>query len=116
MNKLLLEVTHITGNEHCILEEDGAHVADAVVAALQQEQSVALSFRGVRMLTTPFIRALFLPLLQGFSPEQLNQQFQITDAAAGDLARIRFVTNDLKLRLSDPEAYDRARERALELA
>jgi len=116
MEKSFLEVTHIAGDGHCILEEDGARVAAEVGTALRAGQSVALSFRGVEMLTTSFIRALFLPLLEQFSAGELNAQLHIADAEPGDTKRIKFVIDDLKLRLRDPEAYDRAREHALELA
>jgi hypothetical protein len=111
-----IEVAQAAGSEHCILEEDGARVADAVAAVVITGTVAELSFAGVEMLTTPFIRSLFGPLLEQFSSEQLNTQLQMTGMAAGDRARVKFVIDDLKLRLRDPQAYDRARQHALELA
>ena len=116
METISIEVSHVVGGEHCILEEDGARVASVVAAAMIDGQQVNLSFRGNQMLTTPFIRALFAPLLEQFPTEQLNARLQLTQLSKGDLARIKFILDDLKLRARDPEAYDRAREHALELA
>ncbi len=116
MRIISIEVTRVIESEHCILEDDGARVASLVAAALKAEQRVNLSFHGNQMLTSPFVRALFGPLLEQFSSEQLNERLQLTELSKGDLARIKFILDDLKLRLRDPEAYDRAREHALEVA
>ncbi len=114
--KNTIEITQTIGSEYSITEEDGALVAELVAAALHTGGEVALSFRGVEMLTTPFIRALVAPLLQHFSSEELRVRFEMTDISTGDLARVKFVIDDIKLRLRDPETYDRARQQALEIA
>lgn len=113
--KNTIEITQVIDSEYSILEEDGALVADLVVRALRAGEAIALSFRGVEMLTTPFIRALIAPLLQEFSSD-INTQLSMTEIGAGDLARIKFVIDDMKLRLRNPESYDRARQHALESA
>lgn len=116
MKTILIEVAALAGGRYCIAEEDGVRVADVVSAALSDSLSVQLSFVDVQMLTTPFIRALFVPLLEQFSSEQLNAQLQMSELRSGDQARIKLVIDDVKLRLHDPESYQRARQRALELA
>lgn len=116
METILIEVTSIIDSKHCILADDGARVASATRDALASGANVTLSFSAVRMLTSPFVRALFVPLLEQFPAEQLRTHLHLTELAAGDRARIKFIVDDLKLRLHDPEAYDRARQHALELA
>ena len=120
MKTVLIEIATLIGEPYCIAEEDGARVAEAVSAALRDSASahstsVQLSFADVRMLTTPFIRALFVPLLEQFSSEQLNNHVQISEIRAGDRARIKLVIDDVKLRLRDPQSYEHARQRALEM-
>lgn len=114
--KKTIEIVQLIGSEYSITEEDGALVANEVVAVLQRGDDVALSFQEVEMMTTPFIRALVAPLLEGFLDKEPYARFTMTKIGAGDLARIKFVINDMELRLRDPENYDRARQFALESA
>ena len=41
---------------------------------------------------------------------------EMGEIRSGDRARIKLVIDDVKLRLRDPESYERARQSALELA
>lgn len=99
-----------------VLEEDGMRIHDAILATLQDGQAIALSFDGVAFLTSPFIRALIGDLYEQFSQEHLRASLSLENISRDNSKIFKFVVEDVKLRLQNPQAYDDARAFALELA
>ena len=116
MTTTQIEISEIIGTEYGVAEEDGALVHDAIVAALLGSEKSVLSFAKVAMLTTPFIRAIIGDLYERFSEQQLRSALTIENISSDNAAVLKFVIEDIKLRLHDSQAYDNARDYALELA
>ena len=113
--KKTIQIREVAGSEFCVAQEDGERLHDVIVAALEQG-TVALSLEDVAMLTTPFIRAAIGEMYSRFSEERLQSSLSLENISSDNLAVFKFVVDDIKRRLRDPESYDRSRRHALELA
>ena len=116
MTTTQIEISEIIGTEYGVAEEDGALVHDVIVTALQSREKIVLSFAKVAMLTTPFIRAIIGDLYERFSEQQVQSSLTVENISSDNAAVLKFVIEDIKLRLRDSQAYDNARDHALELA
>lgn len=111
-----IEICDLIGSEYGVLEEDAQRVCDALVTALQEGRKVVLSFAGIVILTTPFVRALIGDLYERFSPAQLQASLRLENISPDNATVFKFVADDIKLRRQNPQAYDAARAYALESA
>ena len=116
MNKVIIEIRNIIGSEYAVLEEDGQRVHDAILRTLENGDHAALSFTGIAFPTTPFIRAVIGDLYQQFSEDCLRASLSLENISPDNAKVFKFVVEDIKLRLKDPQCYDDARAYALELA
>lgn len=116
MNKTIIEIRDIIGSEYAVLEEDGQRVHDAILEVLGNGDHAALSFAGIAFPTTPFVRAVIGDLYEQFSEALLRDSLSLENISPDNAKVFKFVVEDIKLRLNDPQSYDDARAYALELA
>lgn len=111
---LKLGITEVVGSSICVSIEDGTRLHDAILAAFQRGNPVALSFAGVGRLTTAFLNAAVGQLYNEFdeaevrerllppvgaSPEQLSLLKRVVDNAKrffADRDRINGIVADTR--------------------
>ncbi len=86
----LIAVTDIV--EECSSYESGVKVYEAVKAQLAMGEQVSLSFKGISSVSTSFVNAAFIDLLQDFDFETIKSRLRFVDTnrAINDGIKRRF--------------------------
>jgi hypothetical protein len=82
-------------------EADGRAVLQAVDAALRLHGQATISFDGVLWVTTSFVNAAFLPLLERMTFDELKRRIKIADSN-------KHINEMIKWRLNAVVALDQA--------
>lgn len=110
-----LGIVDIVGSGLCIASDDGDKVHSAIVRALREGRSVALSFKGVTDLTSAFLNAAIGQLYGEFREDEIRGLLSVTDTTQDDLHVLSRVVERAKQFFRDPEPFHRAAEKALGL-
>lgn len=102
MNPIRISVFNLVGSEFCVEAKDGEIVFNSINKALQQEQSVEISFQNVEMLTSAFLNTAIGQLYRDFSEERIRALVKVVDMADADIALLRRVIETAKLYYKDP--------------
>ncbi|SFM07040.1 protein of unknown function [Nitrosomonas nitrosa] len=76
---LILSVIEITGNSACITAENGQRVYQRIVAAMNKNQIIELSFNNIRYMTPAFLNAAIGQLYSVFDQEVICSRLKIKD-------------------------------------
>ena len=102
MNPIRIPVFNLVGSGFCVEDKDGDVVFNTISKALQQEQSVEISFQNVEMLTSAFLNTAIGQLYRDFSEEKIRALVKVIDIADADIALLRRVIETAKLYYKDP--------------
>ena len=102
MRPLTISVFNLVGNGFCVEAKDGDAVFNSISKALQQEQSVEISFHNVEMLTSAFLNTAIGQLYRDFTEEKIRKLVNVVDMADTDIALLRRVIETAKLYSKDP--------------
>lgn len=102
MSTINISIFNIVGSGLCVDAQDGDSVFKVISRALQQNQSVVISFKNVDMLTTAFLNTAIGQLYRDFSEEHIRNFLDVADITDSDLASLRRVVEGAKIYYSDP--------------
>lgn len=105
----LLYITRVTGSAVCVSIEDGTRLHDAIVARIAEGSQVALSFQGVKRLTTAFLNAAVGQLYNEYDEDFVRRHLLPPEDANQDHLRLlKRVVDNAKLFFADPDRARRA--------
>lgn len=89
---MVVQVGHLVPYGHTT--EHGTVVFEAIRSALAHEQSVDVSFSGIAFVSTSFVNASFVELLQHMDLQELMRRIRIRDSSSqiNDLIKRRLKT------------------------
>ena len=92
-----IEVLTLVGSPFCVASEDGARLYDAIYQRLHQDQTVEVSFSGVRRLTTAFLNAAIGQAYNEFSEDQIRKHLRVSDLDEKGLSLLKQVVDRAKI-------------------
>jgi len=110
MSPVRISVFNLVGNGFCVEAKDGDAVLNSISKALQQEQSVEISFHNVEVLTPAFLNTAIGQLYRDFSEEKIHEFVTVVDMADADIALLRRVIETAKLYFKDPSWLEKSFE------
>lgn len=102
MSTINISLFNIVGSGLCVDAHDGDNVFKVISRALQQNQSVLISFKNVEMLTTAFLNTSIGQLYRDYSEEHIRNFLDVTDITDSDRASLRRVIEGAKIYYSNP--------------
>ncbi|MDE0553273.1 MAG: STAS-like domain-containing protein [Candidatus Poribacteria bacterium] len=108
--EIKISIFEVVGSSLCVASNDGQKVYDRLSTALEENRSVALSFRNITTLTSAFLNAAIGQLYGTFSEEQIRNLLKVEDAEQDDLALLKRVVDNAKLYFKNKKAYNKAVE------
>ena len=103
---ITISLFEIVGSSLCVASGDGQKVYQRLVALLQKDCKVALSFRNVTTLTAAFLNAAIGQLYGTFSEEQIRSLLKVEDMEPDDLSLLKRVVETAKIYFKDPQRFD----------
>lgn len=92
-----IDVAETVGSHLCVASEDGHKVHDRLAGFLQKPETVTVSFRGVRRLTTAFLNAAIGQLYNEFTEEHVRRHVQIAHIDDQSLRLLKKVVDRAKV-------------------
>ncbi|NMC00657.1 MAG: STAS-like domain-containing protein [Thermoanaerobaculaceae bacterium] len=105
---LIIKVYEVVGSEHCVASSDGQIVFDRVLAALEKQKKVTLSFLNVTALTSAFLNAAIGQLYGRFDEKTIKKLLSVKDLQKDDLALLKRVVDTAKAYFKDPDKFEKA--------
>jgi len=106
-------VVEVVGDAICVSQDDGQRLFEVLRGALDSGQNVALSFVGVRTLTTAFLNAAVGQLLRFYSSDELRARVLFRALSGEQVKMLREVIERAGHYFSDPERFVAATAGAL---
>jgi hypothetical protein len=115
MKERVIGIAHVVGGGICVSSSDGHKVHDAIVAAIEKNERIALSFSGVTRLTTAFLNAAVGQLYGEFTEEQIRRHLlPPIDADGRQLRQLKLVVDRAKQFFANPQQSKSAFRSAFE--
>ncbi len=99
-------IFEVVGSPLRMASGDGQKVYQRLVAVLQKDCKVALSFRNVTTLTAAFLNAAIGQLYGTFSEEQIRFLLKVEDMEPEDRGLLKRVVDTAKMYFKDPQRFD----------
>ena len=91
------------GSPFCVAIEDGNKVHNLIAEAFDKNERVAISFAGVRRLTTAFLNAAVGQLYNEYTEERIRDALQIIEVSQDDVRLVARVVENAKKFFLSPE-------------
>ncbi|MGQ3891796.1 STAS-like domain-containing protein [Legionella sp. CNM-4043-24] len=106
--KLTISVFEIVGSPLCVASGDGQKVFSRLVAALNDNREIILSFGNVTILTSAFLNTAIGQLYGTMSEEKIRSLLHVEDMQADDIALLKRVIDTAKQYFADPNKFEKA--------
>ena len=103
-----ISVFEVIGSPLCVASDDGQKVYDRLVAALNENLRVSLSFRNVSALTSAFLNTAVGQLYGEFEEDQIRKLLQVENIEPDDIALLRRVVATAKQYFQDKTTFRQA--------
>lgn len=104
----------VVGSNMCVASSDGQKVYKRLVAALDKNLHVSLSFRNVSVLTSAFLNTAIGQLYGKFDENTIRRLLKVEDIEPDDAVLVKRVVSTAKLYFQDKEAFKQALEETTE--
>ena len=112
--EITITIFEVVGSPLCVASGDGQKVYQRLVAVLQKDCKVALSFRNVTTLTAAFLNAAIGQLYGTFSEEQIRSLLKVEDMEPEDRELLKRVVETAKLYFKNPPRFEQVVRETLE--
>ncbi len=106
--KIEISVFEIIGSPLCVASDDGQKVYNRLVAALNENRFVSLSFRNVSALTSAFLNTAIGQLYGEFDENRIRKLLEVKDIEDDDIELLKRVVGTAKQYFQDKPAFRQA--------
>lgn len=110
---LAMSVFEVIGSPLCVASSDGQKLYERLLAALEQNRHVSLSFLNVSTLTSAFLNAAIGQLYGALDEDRIRELLDVDDIEEDDRELLRRVVDTAKLYFEDPERFKDAMREVL---
>lgn len=103
-----VSLSGVVGSRLCVASSDGQKVYERLVAALNKNLPVSLSFSNVSVLTPAFLNTAIGQLYGKFDKKTIRELLNVEDIEPDDAALLRRVVSTAKLYFQDKAAFRQA--------
>lgn len=107
MDKILIDVINVVGQEMCIDSEDGDKLFKLIKNAIDNKKEVVLSFLNIRMLTTAFLNTAIGKLYGLSNAADIPKYLSVDNISDDDRMKIKMVTDRAKQYYKDKPSFDK---------
>lgn len=114
MEKTIINIVNVIGDQYGMDAEDGQKVYSLVKKGIDAGHKVILSFVNIEMLTTAFLNNAVGQLYKDYTEEQVKSHLQITDISESGKVALKRVVDTAKLYYKNPDALRKSIEEIID--
>lgn len=100
-----IKVASVIGSSAAFTPSSGEKVYNEIISCLKQNNTTAIDFQDVELITTAFLNAAIGQLYKDYTSEFLNKRLQIVNLSADDAVRFKMVVETAKEYFKNPERF-----------
>lgn len=108
MENITISIYNTIGDVYGVEAEDGQKVFELIKKAMDNGNSVTLSFLNIEILTTAFLNTAVGQLYKDYSEDIIKSRLEVTDISESGKIALKRVVDTAKLFYKDPEALKRS--------
>ncbi|HLS31132.1 MAG TPA: STAS-like domain-containing protein [Flavobacteriaceae bacterium] len=105
-----INIVNIIGDNYAVEAEEGQKVYNQIVAAIDKNFKVNLSFLNIDMVTTAFLNSAVGQLYGNYSEEKIRKHFMVSNMSESGKISLKRVVETAKLHYKDADALKRSIE------
>lgn len=103
MDRFIVDIYNIVGNENCIEADEGQKVFDVIKKGLDNAKQLTISFQNIDMLTTAFLNTAIGQMYRNYEEDFIRKNVFVIDMKPNDLAKLKRVNMTAKAFYKNPE-------------